>query len=305
MDRSTKRITFLFASIVFALTLAACNVSSSPSIPTPISPPTSTPSPISTLTLTPSATYTLPPTATFTPAPGSKQTREKDGMVMVLLSAGTFKMGSSQSKPDNKPVHAVTLDSFWIDQSEVTNAMYRLCVDAKVCSAPQNRAYFDQANSDELPVVYVNWGQANTYCGWVDGRLPSEAEWEYAARGGLEQKLFVWGDEKPSCDPQAPNGEQTTECSPNSAVKVKSFQPNGYGLYDMAGNVWEWVHDWYDSAYYKDSPARDPQGPETGRYRVNRGGSWVESDFLQRVASRNWYEPEDAVKDLGFRCARD
>lgn len=277
--------------------------------PTPTLTPTSTPTitltPTSTPTasLTPTATNTLPPTPTSTPKPGAASTpREKDGMLMVYIPAGTFQMGSESGGSDEKPVHAVTLNAFWMDEHEITNAMYKLCVEAKACQPSADARYYN--SNPNYPVVYVNWNQAKAYCEWVEGRLPTEAEWEYAARGGLAGRKYPWGDEPPVCTPGAKNGAQFGPCSPDSPINVNTFQPNGYGLYDMAGNVWEWVNDWYDSAYYQNSPAENPQGPANGKYRVLRGGSWSNLDNGLRVSNRDGYNPDYTGYVIGFRCLR-
>jgi len=149
----------------------------------------------------------------------------------------------------------------------------------------------------------VNWEQANTYCEWRGDRLPSEAEWEKAARGGLEGMLFSWGDDFPVCTVGAKNGAQFGSCMPSDTVSVGSFSPNGYGLYDMAGNVWEWVNDWYQADYYSFSPTSDPPGPFNGTVKVLRGGGWFYDWVYSRAASRITGEPGYRNDSIGFRCA--
>jgi len=267
--------------------------------------PTFTPTltPTSTPTLTPSPTNTLPP-PTATPGAGSTAAPRSDGMIMAFIPAGTFKMGSDTGAGDESPTHDVTLDAFWMDQTEVTNAMYAQCVDAGECETPSEQYRFGDPAYDAYPVVYVDWTQAGTYCKWVGGRLPTEAEWEYAARGGLEGKTYPWGDDSPVCTEGAPNGAQYGPCAENGAIAVKTFSPNGFNLFDMAGNVWEWVGDWYSSDYYQNSPADNPTGPESGSSRVLRGGSWVNVDSVLRVSYRLWNLPDNFYSDIGFRCVR-
>ncbi len=266
--------------------------------------PTFTPTPTATATLTPTRTPTITPT--FTPGPGATSTpRAADGMVMVFIPAGEFQMGSEGGDSDERPAHRVYTDAFWMDRHEVTNAMYRRCVEAGDCSPPLNTTYYDDNQYANAPVVYVNWYQAQAYCEWTGGRLPTEAEWEKAARGGLAGATYPWGDDPPTCTPGAPNGAQYDACSANEP-DVMTFAPNAYGLYDMAGNVWEWVADWYDSNYYGtlQDGARNPQGPSSGSSRVLRGGSWYNSEYVLRVANRFWDDPVLVDFNIGFRCVR-
>ena len=279
--------------------------------PTVTSTPTATASFTPTATLTPTATNTFtptptfPPTATFTPAAGSTSAATRiDGMAMVYIPAGGFEMGLNNSSGDEQPVHTVNLDAFWMDQTEVTNAMYQKCVNAKVCEPPTSTYRFGDPQYEDFPVVYVDWNRAKAYCEWAGAQLPTEAQWEYAARGGLPQNTYPWGNDSPSCSLGAENGVNYYACNKNGAIAVRSFKPNGYGLYDMAGNVWEWVNDWYSSSYYTISPADDPVGPDSGKYRVLRGGSWYSNVSYLRVSYRLNFNPASASSDFGFRCAR-
>ncbi len=260
-----------------------------------------------TATLTPSPLPSPTATPTLTPSPtlgvGAQWLRPTDGMVMRYIPGGTFAMGSATGDADEQPVHRVYLSPFWLDRHEVTNAMYRLCVTARVCEQPADVGLFADARYNDYPVAYVSWYDAQTYCQWAGGRLPTEAEWEYAARGGLEGLLYPWGDEEPTCIPGAPNGAQYRACGTQLAP-VMTYAPNGYGVYDMAGNVWEWVLDWYQADYYRSSPPRNPLGPEHGVARVLRGGSRLNYAPELRVANRSWETPATKRGYIGFRCAR-
>ena len=253
------------------------------------------------LTGTPDTTPTTLPT--LEPELGPTWIRPMDGMVMVYVPAGEFLMGSETGEAIEKPEHTVDLDAFWIDQTEITNSLYVKCVDAGKCDDPG-------ANKHSVAKVYpnypvsVNWEMANAYCEWVGGRLPTEAEWEKAARGGLEGKKYPWGDEQPTCQADAISGANWELCPGSGSVQVMTFAPNGFGLYDMAGNMWEWVADWYASDYYLLRPSTNPQGPETGNAKALRGGSWYDPIYNLRVSVRDWDIPTKADSDYGFRCAR-
>ena len=257
--------------------------------------PTLTPAPTQTATRTP--TMTLSPTLGPTPLAGATQISTKDGMVMIYVPAGEFEMGSEDGGSDERPVHLVYLDSFWIDQAEVSNAQYEQCVKAGACDSPRGGAYTNSQYTNH-PVVYVSWYDAMTYCEWAGRRLPTEAEWEKAARG-TDGRTYPWG-EGIDCSLAQFGG-----CS-GETVPVGS-KPDGaspYGALDMAGNVWEWVTDWYDNDYYDNSPTDNPPGPETGDYRVLRGGSWYYVGRFVRSADRSWLSPGYAWNYVGFRCAR-
>jgi len=225
-------------------------------------------------------------------------------MVMVYVPAGDFLMGSSESdtlaSDDEKPQHTVYLDAYWIDRTEVTNAQYRRCVEAGACSEPACWEDSD-LNAPEQPVVCVYWYQAQAYCEWAGASLPTEAQWEKAARGtrGL---IYPWGNTfysaRLNCwEDRCYDGYAYT-------APVGSF-PSGaspYGALDMAGNVWEWVADWYDSGYYAHSPSRNPTGPATGKIQVLRGGSWLCDWRRVRAAKRSAGPPGSRYDVIGFRC---
>jgi formylglycine-generating enzyme required for sulfatase activity len=233
----------------------------------------------------------------------SSTTRTRDDMVMVYVPAGTFTMGRVLGPEDQLPAHEVTLDAFWIDQTEVTNAQYGRCVAADECEKAEFTRKRD-FNGDAYPVVGVSWFDATAYCAWVGGRLPTEAEWEYAARGP-ENLLYPWGDE-----PQ----EDYANCSQDDCADgfeftapVGSFPQgvNWVGAVDMAGNVWEWVNDWYRAGYYGVSPNENPPGPSTGGAKVLRGGAWDYNWANLRATSRQVGSRGYRNIYFGFRCAGD
>jgi formylglycine-generating enzyme required for sulfatase activity len=218
---------------------------------------------------------------------------------MTSIPAGCFNMGDAfnEGQLDERPVHHVCVSAFQMDVFEVTNIRYKACADAGSCIDLVN-----SSSDDNSPFLNLNWSQAKAYCEWVGGRLPTEAEWEYAARGGLSGKRYPWGNNDPICTLGATNGAQYHSCSQHDAIQVGSFAANGYGLYDMAGNAWEWVNDWYDSGYYAVSPTNDPTGPSSGSDHILRGGGWDAYTVGLRVADR--FNTYMAGLDFGFRCAK-
>lgn len=296
---------------------------------------------------------------------------------MVRIPGGTFVMGSDDGPPDERPAHAVTLRSFQIDATEVTNKQFARFVDATgyvtVAERQPDRAKYpgadpallkpgsatfvpvecstdpltwpaphppwwqytvgacwshptgpgsDLAGKSNHPVTHISWEDAAAFAKWAGKRLPTEAEWEYAARGGLTRQQFCWGSEQQGAGgkffantfqgtfPHADSGADGYV----GTAPVKSFPPNGYGLYDMSGNVWEWCADWYRPNYYRYSPTDNPAGPETGELdgeqpqRVRRGGSFLCADgycrrYLPAARDKN---PEDSgASHTGFRCVKD
>jgi eukaryotic-like serine/threonine-protein kinase len=238
---------------------------------------------------------------------GSTWTRPADGMVMVYVPAGNFTMGSlaPAGAADEYPQHVVYLDSFWMDRTEVTNAKYSTCVHAGGCMPPlltkssTRPSYFGNDKYDDYPVIYVNWNQAEDYCRWAGVRLPTEAEWEKAARG-LNVNLYPWGGAMADC--QLAN---FLDCV-GDTTQVDSY-PSGestYQMLNMAGNVWEWVSDWYSAQYYGQASKNKPTGPDSGSERAIRGGSWTNVANYLRTATRYKYDPDQSLSSIGFRCAK-
>jgi iron(II)-dependent oxidoreductase len=206
-------------------------------------------------------------------------------------------MGSNDGAGDEKPLHKVYLDAFYMDRHEVTNAQYAKFMTATNRKAPLH--WGDSGyNAPDHPVVGVNWDDARAYAEWAGKRLPTEAEWEKAARGGLIGKEYPWGDK--SVHDHA-NCDGIDECDRwKHIAPVGSFAPNDYGLYDMAGNVKEWCADWYGS--YSGSQQRNPKGPSSGTWRVLSGGSWDCLDCCLQCANRSAYFPSETCDRIGFRC---
>jgi serine/threonine-protein kinase len=238
----------------------------------------------------------------------------EDDMTLLYVPAGEFTMGSEDGADDEKPIHTVYLDAFWIDQTEVTNAMYARCVNAGVCDSPNaiesytRNSYYGNADFDNYPVIFVSWDNANNYCSWADRRLPTETEWEKAARGE-NANVYPWGDTFDGslvnfCDTNCSLGWKNDSFDDGFAdTSPVGYYPAGaspYGALDMAGNVWEWVADWYD-AYPGNTVSDDDYGQT---YRVLRGGAWFFNDGSVRSALRNWNNPANASYYYGFRCSR-
>jgi eukaryotic-like serine/threonine-protein kinase len=245
------------------------------------------------------------PTPGVEPPQAALRVREADSMVMVYVPAGDFLMGSPEGEGDfgEHPQHMVTLDAFWIDRLEVTNAQYRLCLEEGVCREP---AFWHSTiyNAPDQPVVGVIWEDARTYCEWAGVRLPTEAEWEKAARG-TDARTYPWGDEEATCQYAVMNDASGPGCGLGKPWPVGS-KPEGvspYGALDMAGNVSEWVADWYAPDYYSRSPERNPQGPDSGDVRGQRGGGWYFNADWVRAAQRNGLLPDMSNCLLGIRCA--
>lgn len=225
---------------------------------------------------------------------------------MVLITGGEFVMGKKGDKKDC-PAHRVRVDSFNLDKYEVTNAQYHKFVEETGARLPEYwgmERYRSGPRFPNHPVVGIGWSEAVAYAKWAGKRLPTEAEWEYAARGGLVGKNYPHGDE---LEPRHANYWRWDVLKPSGGgiLPVGSYPPNGYGLYDMTGNVVEWVADAYDKDYYTSSPKTNPPGPDAKKFRVIRGGGWHSGPTCNRVYFRNaLYAPWRDI-NVGFRCAKD
>jgi len=254
------------------------------------------------------ASTTITPTVTA-PPPGARQAAPVDGMEMVYIPAGVFKMGASDSdseaRGDEKPQNWVYLDEFWIDLTEVTNAMYARCVAVDICNPPaQSKSktrigYFTDNRYADYPVIYVSWFEATNYCAWAGRRLPGEAEWEKAARG-IYGGLYPWGDTPPNSSLLNFNN-QIGDTTPVGSYPLGA---SPYGVLDMAGNVREWLSDRYGDHYYAIMPVANPTGPANGDFNILRGGSWFSPASAVRAASRLWNYPDLVYDSSGFRCAK-
>jgi len=228
---------------------------------------------------------------------GSKVKKFADGAKMVKIEAGEFIMGDDGGEADERPAHKVTLKTYWIDVYEVSREKYASCVAAGKCDKPDG---MDDAENGNLPVTGIDWKDAADYCAFARKRLPTEAEWEKAARG-TEGRTYPWGE---NIDCSYANYR---ECEVGGPLPVGSYRKGAgpYKTMDMAGNVCEWVSDYYNAGYYKSTPAPDPTGPESGKYRVVRGGSFARPMVGMRSADRAGYSPRTKAPYIGFRCAMD
>jgi formylglycine-generating enzyme required for sulfatase activity len=240
------------------------------------------------------------------------------GATMRLVPAGDFTMGSENGAVDEKPVHTVYLDAFYMDKYEVTNALYKACVDVGGCTPPQQTSsytrssYYGNSEFDDYPVIYVGWNQAKTYCKWRGASLPTEAQWEKAARGA-DARVYPWGNafdgtKANFCDKNCPfiYADKTIDDNFADTAPIGSYESekSPYGVYDLAGNILEWTTDWYSDTYYKNSSPSNPIGPTSGLYRVLRGGSWSKSVKTMRASARFFGKPDPIYYSIGFRCVR-
>jgi serine/threonine protein kinase len=244
-------------------------------------------------------------TSTTYVSPDSNIISPIDGMELVFVPAGDFLMGSTEEigYANEHPQHTVYLDGYWIDKTEVTNGMYAKCVEDSICTAPSSKtsltheSYFGNPTFNLYPVINVSWDQASNYCQWAGRALPTEAQWEKAARG-VEGRIYPWGN--------TILNQSMANYWTRDTVQVANY-PEGaspYGVLDMAGNVWEWVADWYGENYYTESPRENPTGPITGDYHVVKGGSFYHNETYIRSALRSLYLSTTSQPYIGFRCAQ-
>ena len=266
-------------------------------------------------------------------APGVLKTNPKDGLEYVWIPPGAFMMGCSpgdnECHDSEKPPHQVTITKgFWMGQTEVTVGAYKHFVEAngrqmppepKLLGRPLNPGWKNEA----MPIVDVTWEDAQAYCSRAGGRLPTEAEWEYGARGGSTEARYgdldeiAWyadnsGHDRLESDRIWKEGDdyyavflKRINENGNNMHEVGQKRSNGFWLFDMLGNVWEWVNDWYDQIYYQNGPSQDPPGPTSGKKRVLRGGSWNYYSRNVRVSVRVWDDPANSDDNVGFRCSGD
>ena len=239
------------------------------------------------------------------PQPKDLEIRESpiDGLEYVWIPPGEFQMGSvardGGAYEDEKPGHRVEITKgFWMARRPVTVAAYKRLVKAKIGKMPSAPGFNLKWEKEDHPIVRITWEEAKVSCERVGGRLPSEAEWEYAARGGKEDLKYPWGDE-------ISHFRANYEGKKGGTTPVGSYEANGFGLYDMAGNVWEWCADWFDKSYYGSSPEKDPPGPAGGTVRVLRGGSWLSYARNLRASLRLRYVPEYWCNSFWFRSVRE
>ena len=246
----------------------------------------------------------------LTRKPGAAMVWPGDGKGMVWVASQSFQMGAgttdNAANANEFPAHRVTVDGFWIDRTEVTNDEYRGCVTAGVCSPPQRTEFFDSANLGSHPVIGVDWFQAREYAKWAGKRLPTESEWELAARGG-GRTPFPWGA---GWEPGLANAMGTYRADGwGGTAPVASFEPSEWGIYDLIGNASEWVEDVYNESYYGAPRDGGAWHQETGlageRRRVVRGGGYDDPPQRQRVSRRGGRQPGDFNRSVGFRCVAD
>lgn len=223
---------------------------------------------------------------------------------MVLIPAGEFWMGTEDGLPDARPLHRVYVSAYWLDQYAVTNRQYRQCVEGGGCPFPKDRSSYDDAVRAEYPVTNVTWRQAHGYCYWRGKRLPTEAEWEKAARG-TDGRLYPWGNSEDVLRARTRTVGQKPVNDGIEAIGTIDFAVSPYGVADLVLNVLEWVSDWYAEDYYRLSPLRDPQGPVRGSFRVLRGGEYNDRPLELRASYRSWDDMTYWGPSLGFRCAAD
>ncbi len=223
---------------------------------------------------------------------------------MILVPAGEFKMGSLGGDPDEQPIHKVYVSAFFMDKHQITVASYARFLDATHHESPPEWAIMNKPGNQNRPVANVDWAEAEAYCKWAGKRQPTEAEWEKAARG-TDGRTYPWGNEPPTKFYANSGKEVWSNHSALTPVGTFEVGKSPYGIYDMAGNVWEWVSDWYDPEYYQLSPPQNPSGPRKGSHKVVRGGSWGSNGITgMRSADRETHLPSFRGYGTGFRCAK-
>lgn len=241
---------------------------------------------------------------------------------MIYIPGGVFRIGFDEAEEtDERPAQLIRLDPYYIDETEVTNAQYAQCVEAGACSPPDrlNATYYDSYynNPDfaDYPVIWVSWYDGDAFCRWRGGRLPTEAEWEMAAGVQFEQSIkyrYPWGDlfdgaRLNFCDANCTREDRLTEYDDG----YRDIAPTGHyvdgrspiGVYELSGNVMEWVNDWYNPRAYREITETNPMGPTEGQFKVLRGGSWLSSPEELTVTYRDTFDPLVSRANIGFRCA--
>jgi len=275
---------------------------------------------IAALTEITTLTPTSRPSSTPIPTP-APLIDDKTEARMIFVPGGQFRMGNDAADPDEAPFHRVRLDPYFIDEYEVTNSQYAICVEEGECDPPNRRgatlyqSYYGEPAFEDYPVIFVSWFQAQAFCAWRGGRLPTEAEWERAASFDVQQgirHIYPWGDEFDGellnfCDVNCPDADRDVAFDDGfgDTAPVGSYQEgrSPINIFDVSGNVMEWVSDWYDSDYYQFSTDTNPQGPLEGEFKALRGGSWLSSMDEARTTGRSSYHPTVSRANLGFRCA--
>ena len=300
MKKTLGRLFIIISLSLLALLLTSCNFPFFPTDPPPAAELVDEPQ------KTPTPECPVVGNVDYLPTIGSKL-KWVDASDYLYVPEGEFVMGATSEEPEDfNPQHIIFLDDFWIQEAEVTNQQYARCVEAGVCAPPYEEDVepyrFADAAYANYPVAGVDWFQAEDYCTWIEARLPSEAEWEKAARGPEGYK-YPWGTEEPTCDLL-----NFDEClDPSEPANILSYE-DGQSLYeamDLSGNVFEWVADWYQEDYYLVSPAVNPTGPAEGIQRVFRGGSFKTTPEDILSWTRFNLEPEKHSEEIGFRCALD
>jgi eukaryotic-like serine/threonine-protein kinase len=299
-----------FVGMLAVMTTCVLGLLSNPKTSELIFPPSPTPTIVTLViptfvTRAPPTPATESPVLTFTPTPSVTPTAS--AVPMVFVPDGEFTMGNDHGDSEDKPAHPVYLSSFYIDTYEVTNSSYRSCVMEGVCQPPTylgsetRLSYFDDPQYNNYPVIWVNWDMARTFCEWRGMRLPTDAEWEKAARG-KDARSYPWGE---GYDCGHANFSPNDQACVGDTAEVGRYPLNvsPYGAFDMAGNVWEWVQDWFMDGYYLESPLDNPAGPDSGTERVIRGGAWVSKYYHLTTYNRDRKVPSLTAKSIGMRCA--